>query len=315
MSFSSLTKDELAKARVRTREEKRAMLMAFVNAAGSLTLERAGRMGLQFTTENHAVGKLIAQTGSTLYQIDASVALLERDRLNARNIVVKFTGEAVYSMLVELGVLNSGEEGVSLSERIPLTLIDTEASQKAFLRAAFLGAGSVSDPKRYYHLEFVCRSERFACALQQMMERFSFHAKTVLRKGSSVVYLKEGEQIADFLTLIGASGSTLEFESARVVKNVRNYVNRTSNCETANLQKTVRAAVRQKESILAIKRLSGLESLPQPLQEMAELRLNYPEASLLELSELSGVGRSGVNHRLNRLMQIAHDLKIEKGEF
>ena len=315
MSFSSLTKDELTKVRVRMREEKRAMLMAFINASGSLTLERGGKMGIQFTTENPSVGKLIAQTGSSLYPVDASMALLERDRLNARNIVIKFTGEAVYGMLVELGVLNSGEDGVSLYEQIPLSLINTETSQKAFLRAAFLGAGSVSDPKRHYHLEFVCRSERFASALQQMMERFSFHAKTVLRKDSYVVYLKEGEQIADFLTLIGASGSTLEFESARVVKNVRNYVNRTSNCETANLQKTVRASVRQKESILAIKRLSGLESLPKPLQEMAELRLNYPEASLLELSELSGVGRSGVNHRLNRLMQIAHDLKIEKGEF
>lgn len=315
MSFSSLTKDELAKVRVRTQQEKRAMLMAFINAAGSLTLERGGKMGIQFTTESHSVGKLIAQTGSALYPVDASVALLERDRLNTRNIVVKFSGEAAYGMLVELGVLNAGDDGVSLYEQIPLTLIDTQASQKAFLRAAFLGAGSVNDPKRQYHLEIVCRSERFAFALQQTMESFSLHAKTVLRKASYVVYLKEGEQIADFLTLIGASGSTLEFESARVVKNVRNYVNRTSNCETANLQKTVRASVRQKDNILAIKRLRGLDFLPKPLQEMAELRLNYPDASLLELSELSGVGRSGVNHRLNRLMKIAHDLKIEKGEF
>lgn len=315
MSFSSLTKDELSKVRARTQQEKRAMLMAFIGAAGSLTLERGGKVGVQFTTENPAVGKLLAQTGTSLYPVEASVALLQRDRLNARNIVVKFSGVSVYDMLVELGLLSAGEEGVSLFEEIPTALLETEPVQKAFLRAAFLGAGSVSDPKRHYHLEFVCRSERFALALQQMMDRFSLHAKTILRKGSYVVYLKEGEQIADFLTLIGASGSTLEFESARVVKNVRNYVNRTSNCETANLQKTVRAAVRQRENILAIKRLTGLESLPAPLREMAELRLNYPEASLLELSELSGVGRSGVNHRLNRLMQIAHDLKIEKGEF
>ena len=315
MSFSSLAKDELTKVRVRTQKEKRAMLSAFISAAGSLTLERGGRIGVRFTMESPSVGKLIAHTGSSLYKLDASMALLERDRLNARNIVVKFSGEAVYPMLVELGVFSREEEGIGFSKDVPRAMIDTEQTQKAFLRAAFLGAGSVSDPKRHYHLEIVCRSELFALTLKELMEGFDLHAKSVPRKSSYVVYLKESEQIVDFLTLIGAPGSTLEFESARVVKNVRNYVNRTSNCETANLQKTVRAAVRQKEAILAIKRLEGLDSLPPPLREMAELRLNYPEASLQELSELSGVGRSGVSHRLNRLMQIAHDLKIEKGEF
>jgi DNA-binding protein WhiA len=135
----------------------------------------------------------------------------------------------------------------------------------------------------------------------------------MLRKNSFVIYLKDGEMISDFLTLISASGSTLELENVRVVKSYRNYLNRTNNCEMANVQKTIRAAVQQIAMIQLIKKERGLETLPLPLREMAELRLNNPEATLETLSELAGVGRSGVNYRLNKLMKLAQEINIERG--
>jgi DNA-binding protein WhiA len=135
----------------------------------------------------------------------------------------------------------------------------------------------------------------------------------MLRKNSFVIYLKDGEMISDFLTLISASGSTLELENVRVVKSYRNYLNRTNNCEMANVQKTIRASVQQIAMIQLIKNEKGLETLPLPLREIAELRLNNPEATLETLSEMSGIGRSGVNYRLNKLMKIAQEINIERG--
>jgi len=242
------------------------------------------------------------------------VEVRKHDRLNARNTVVQLSGNGTKQLLLDAGALEETEDGIAIGEGVPDASLNTEEDRRMFLRGAFLGAGSVSDPNRGYHLEIVCRSEIFARKLLQLIQSFGLNAKSVLRKGNSVVYLKEGEGISEFLTLVGAAGSTLEFENTRVVKNVRNYINRTSNCETANMQKTAEAAVHQAQSILYIKENKGLEHLPLPLQEAAELRLNHPEATLSELAAISGMGRSAVNYRLTKLMQIAHDLQIEKGE-
>lgn len=314
MSFSSNAKDELAKLRVRKEKERLLILAGMTSTAGSLTLGMGGRIGVQYITENHSVGKYIAQLATGLYDMEASVAVREHDRLNARNTVVQLSGNGAKQLLLDAGALEETEEGIAIGEGVPEGLLESGEDIRMFLRGAFLGAGSVSDPNRGYHLEIVCRSEIFADKLAALFHACGLGAKVMLRKGNSVVYLKESEGISEFLTLIGAAGSTLEFENTRVVKNVRNYINRTSNCETANMQKTAEAAVQQMQSILYIKENRGLESLPLPLQAAAELRLNHPEATLNELAAIAGMGRSAVNYRLTKLMQIAHDLQIEKGE-
>ena len=314
MSFASSAKDELTKLRARGEKERLLILAGMTSTAGSLTLGMGGRIGIQYVTENHSVGKYIAQLATGLYDLEATVEVREHDRLNARNTVVQLSGNGTKQLLLDAGALEETENGIGIGEGVPDAALNTEEDKRMFLRGAFLGAGSVSDPNRGYHLEIVCRSEIFARKLLELIQSFGLNAKSVLRKGSSVVYLKEGEGISEFLTLVGASGSTLEFENTRVVKNVRNYINRTSNCETANMQKTAEAAVHQAQSILYIKENKGLEHLSLPLQEAAELRLNHPEATLSELAAISGMGRSAVNYRLTKLMQIAHDLQVEKGE-
>ena len=314
MSFSSSTKEELTKLRVRRDQDRRLILAGMTSTAGSLTLGMGARIGVQYVTENHAVGKYIAQLATRLYDLQASIAVREHDRLNARNIVVRLSGEETKQLLLDARALVETEDGISSGEGVPENYLIGEEEKRMFLRGAFLGSGSVNDPNKGYHLEIVCRSEIFAKKLMELMCSFGMNAKRMARKGSFVVYLKESEGISEFLTLVGAAGSTLEFENTRVVKNVRNYLNRTSNCETANMQKTAEAAVQQMQCILYIKENMGLEHLPLPLQEAAELRLNHPDATLNELAAICGIGRSGVNYRLNKLMKIARDLQIEKGE-
>ncbi len=184
--------------------------------------------------------------------------------------------------------------------------------KKAFLRGLFLRSGSISDPEKIYHLEIVCETESLANKVKDLIRKFELRAKTVERKGHFVVYLKEGDQIADFLALIQANVSMLNMENVLVVKDVRNTLNRQVNCETANIGKTVNAAHAQILDIEFIEEHLGLDSLPVQLREIAELRLANPEASLIELGEMliPPVGKSGVNHRLRKLHEIAEEERL-----
>jgi hypothetical protein len=179
----------------------------------------------------------------------------------------------------------------------------------------FLGAGSVSDPEKGYHLELVTQDMEHAVQLKTVMQELEMEAKIVERKGHHVVYLKEGSQIVDLLNIIGAHNALMELENVRIVKEVRNNVNRLVNCETANLKKTVSAAVRQMQDIEYLKSTIGLSSLPKHLEEIAIYRLEYSSATLKELGELLDppVGKSGVNHRLKKLSEIAEQVREERG--
>lgn len=183
--------------------------------------------------------------------------------------------------------------------------------RRLFLRDVFLRSGSVSDPEKSYHFEIVCATKPEAERILTAIRDFGLDAKTVERKGHTVVYLKEAEQIADMLKILGASKSLLSYENVRIVKEMRNSVNRQVNCETANLGKTIGAAVRQVSDIRFIEERQGLSSLPENLREMAEIRLLHPEASLPELGTYftPPIGKSGVNHRLRKISEIAEDLR------
>lgn len=183
--------------------------------------------------------------------------------------------------------------------------------KRAFLRGAFLCVGSISDPEKSNHLEFVCTNEEMADLLIEYMAEFEIVAKTIRRKKYFVVYLKDGEEIVDLLNVMGAHVSLMEFENQRILKEISNSVNRRVNCETANIAKTVNAATKQVEDIILIRDTSGFGGLPQNLREMAQVRIDYPEASLKELGSYLDppVGKSGVNHRLRRLSEIADKLR------
>lgn len=190
-------------------------------------------------------------------------------------------------------------------------LLKNSCCKRAFLRGAFLATGSMSDPNKGYHLELVCDEQSQAELLVKLLHDFDLDAKTVLRKRYHVVYLKEGENISDFLNVVEAHKALLDFENTRVLKDMRNLINRRVNCEAANINKTVNAATRQVESIRLIEEKIGLSSLPDNLRQMAYVRLENPDAPLLELGELlePKVGKSGVNHRLRKICEIAEELR------
>jgi len=191
-------------------------------------------------------------------------------------------------------------------------IISKTCCQKAFLRGAFLAAGSISDPEKTYHLEICAKNQMLAEKVMDVLKRFGLNAKFIKRKNDYVVYLKEGENIVDFLNIVGAHSALLQLENIRILKEMRNNINRIVNCETANLEKTVNASMRQLENIEYLKNTVGLENLPSNLEEIARVRLENPDANLKELGEMLNppLGKSGVNHRLRKLDEIAENERI-----
>lgn len=194
-----------------------------------------------------------------------------------------------------------------MSERPEEKLYEKTCCKRAFLRGVFLASGTMTDPNEIYNLEMVFRYSWLANEVMRLLVQFEIPGKITERKGRYVVYLRDGDDISDFLRVLGASSSLLQLEDIRVVKEVRNRVNRRVNCETANIHKTAATSARQIEDIRVIEEREGLDSLPDSLREIAFLRLENPEATLSELGDLLDppVGKSGVNHRLRRLHEIA----------
>lgn len=307
MSFSSTAKEDLVKIRLKSDLVRLSALSGLVHTCGALTIGQ--KRGAVFATETLAVGKLIVSLAAALYQLEPTIELSQRERRRPLTVVT-LLGDDAERLLLDTGLLvkNCGE--FSLGETAPERILADDEPRRAFLRGAFLGSGSCTNPYRGYHLEIVARSEAFAQQLIQVLALFGPEAKTMQRREKPVVYLK-GDDVSAFLALIGANGSALKFESARAERDFRNYVNRTTNCETANIEKTVYASTEQISAIETIEEHTGINRLPAPLYEAAILRLNHPEATLQELADLAEIGKSGMNHRLARLVRIAKEIHHE----
>lgn len=192
--------------------------------------------------------------------------------------------------------------------------IASEDEIKALIRGAFLGTGSVSNPKITYHLEITFPTQKNANYISNRLENFDIQSKIVKRNNRYMVYIKEGEDISSFLALTGANGQVLKFEEERVLRDMKNNVNRLVNCETANLNKTINASVQQINDIEFLKKKGEFSSLSQQLQDIANMRLKYPDISLSELGELlnPAITKSGVSHRLKKILNIANELRGRK---
>lgn len=195
-------------------------------------------------------------------------------------------------------------------------LMKSQCCKRAFLRGAFLSIGSMSNPEKGYHLEFVCENVFQAKQICEVLQSFEIHAKQVQRKKYEIVYIKESEEIVELLNVIGAHLSLMNLENLRILKEMRNSINRRVNCEAANINKTVNASTKQIEDIIYIKEHSDFDNLSDQLYEIAEIRLENPDASLKELGQMLTpvVGKSGVNHRLRKLSEIADRLREMNGE-
>ena len=205
-------------------------------------------------------------------------------------------------------------------ETVSSLLTKNSCCKRAALRGAYLTIGSMSNPQRSYHLEFVCASEKQAMQLCEILGGFELEAKIVQRKKYYVVYMKEGSAIVDLLNIMEAHVALMELENLRILKDISNSVNRRVNCEAANIVKTVNAANRQVADIELIKEKKGISALPENLREAAVLRLEHPDATLSELSQMMNppIGKSGMNHRLRKLSEIAEEIRekedISRGE-
>lgn len=311
MSFASKTKTQLAHHVAEARIAQLAELSAMVRVCGVLKLKSGGRVDILIATENAAVARLIFTLFKKLFKRQTEVVVKRNNSLKKHHTYEIYVDYAV-DMLVALGILRN-VDGIAIEEGIPMALLEQDVAKRAYIRGVFLGSGSISDPEKSYHLEFVTHHQHFSEAFRDLINSYGLNAKVILRKTHFVVYLKEGDQIVDVLNIIGAHQTLFEFENTRVVKYMRNSVNRVVNCETANLNKTVNAAMRQVEAIARIKEVMGLEALPDNLKEIAELRLEQPELSLTELGQLLNppIGKSGINHRLKKLEQLSE--KIMEG--
>jgi DNA-binding protein WhiA len=309
VSFSADVKNELARVTDGQNCCHVAELAALMRMGGTMLISGHNTIGVNFTTENAAVARKALTLIKRGFGLAVEVVVTRARRLKKANSyhVKVAPSPVVTKLLAELGIMR----GEVINAGRDMGLLRKACCRRAYLRGAFLGGGSVSKPEGEYHLELVTGNHDFAKTLVRLLKSFGLPARMTDRKQDFVVYLKDGDAITSLLRIIGAHNALFAFENVRVVKDMRNQVNRLVNCETANLQKTVNAAVRQVESIRLIAARIGVDKLPQSLREAAELRLAHQEATLQELVDLADgqVGKSGMNHRLRKLEQIARDLE------
>jgi len=313
MSFSADTKKEITTAELEKKCCCLAEIAGFIRVCGSIALSGNGKMDLKITTENPAAARHFAKGIKSYFGVSTKLSTFQNVRLKkgyTYELVIKAEKNSEM-ILRETGILVVKEGWNSISEGIPEWLLKKKCCRKAYLRGVFLGAGTVSDPEKSYHLELVSASELLAHDLKRLINSFGLKSKVVIRKKNYIVYLKEAEQVADFLNILGAHSKLLDFENIRIVKEMRNRTNRIVNCENANMDKTIDAAARQIANIRFIEETKGLAFLSEKLEKVARIRLENPEASLVELGEMltPPLKKSGINHRLKKLDEIADGLR------
>lgn len=320
MSFSSDIKEELSRLVPGARHCRIAEIAAILSMCGGMRVSAADKYRLEILTENHAVARKYFTLLKKTFNIEVELAIRQNkgSRKSRSYIVCVKKHEDAVRILQAVKLLKGDgtgylEDEQNLAENL---VIQQTCCKRAFLRGAFLVTGSVSDPQKFYHLEFVCTTGYRAEQIQTVLKAFQLDAKIIRRKKYFVVYLKEGDQIVDALNIMEAHTALMELENIRILKDMRNTVNRKVNCEAANIHKTVSAAVKQIEDIRYIQETIGFEELSDALAQMAEVRLANPEAALRELGMMltPQVGKSGVNHRLRKLSEIAGHLRENKEE-
>ena len=310
MSFANIVKNELARIEPEQRCCRIAQLAGLVRMDGTILIGSKNSLTLELVTENAAIARMAFKEFKNLFQIEAELTVQRRNRLKRNNVYqVRLPSDG--KVLEVLNVLGLTQDGLMYNPTVKERLVRKDCCKKSYLRGVFLGSGSLSDPQNSYHLEIVTNSEEYSESLVKFMESMGLEPKISSRKQNLVVYFKESEQIILFLGLIGAHNALLKLEDIRIQKEMRNNINRMMNCEIANINKTVTAAARQVENIELIAQKIRFAKLPYQLRAVAEARLANPEVSLKELGELMEppLGKSGINHRMRKIEEIAEDLR------
>jgi cell division protein WhiA len=308
MSFASEMKKELTQIEADDASYK-AELSALIQMNGSLSFANR-QLSLDVQTENAAIARRMYTILKRLYDYPIELLVRKKMRLKKNNVYICRVRDGAKELLESLEILSGN---FLFNHEIAEDLIDTSDKRRAYLRGAFLAGGSVNNPETSaYHLEIYSLYREHGEALASLMNGFGLNAKTIERKKGFVTYLKEAEKISDFLSLVGSHTAMMKFEDVRILRDMRNSVNRLVNCETANLNKTIGASLRQVENIKYIDQMIGIEQLPDKLREIARLRVEHQEVTLKELGEMVSTGtvsKSGVNHRLRKIDSIAESLR------
>lgn len=306
MSFAGKVKQELLEQTGKSRHCQMAELAALFSSYGQVVMEEDGDYTIKFATENLTVWKKCYILVKKAFHTVPDLSI----RGHHQFLLYILDDEDAMAFVKEIQVLDG-------AVTVAGSLIRRQCCKRAFLRGIFLACGSVTDPHSRYHLELSVGSRDRAIRIQEIIGVFGLEAKIIERKSGYVVYMKEGAAIADFLNIIGAHVALMEFENVRILKEMRNSINRQVNCETANIRKTVSAASRQTEDIRFIHDTIGFGNLSENLSQIARVRLENPEVTLKELGEMLDppIGKSGVNHRLRKLSEIAEELRKKNSEF
>lgn len=313
MSFSSEVKDELSRQIVEARHCQIAEVAAIISLCGRILISAKDTYGIKIHTENIAVARKYFQLIKKIFQVHVEVSVRKNVYLKkAKTYTISISDHEDALRILQAAKLIQADgeilENLSITDNL---VIQQPCCKRAFIRGAFLATGSISDPEKSYHFEIVCATLEKATQLKNIICFFHIDAKIIQRKKYFVVYIKEGAQIVEILNVMEAHVALMNLENIRILKEMRNTVNRKVNCEAANINKTVFAAVKQMEDIKFIKNTIGFEKLAKGLQEIALLRLEHPEATLKELGTMLNppVGKSGVNHRLRKLSEIAENIR------
>ncbi len=288
MSFSSEIKEEISK--INNLKNKEEVIYEFVGYLITANVYEKGKF-LEYSTENEYNINRFNKLLNNL-QIDYDI------KIKGKTFIIKFNKEI--PLIKKEEILKS-----LIKENIKENLV------KAFVRGSFLGSGSINNPNNKYHMEVVLKNKENLEILNNQILKYKINLKELRRKNTYSLYTKEGEEISKFLALIGANSSVIKFEEIRVLRDIRNNINRKVNCETANLNKTVNAAVKQIDNIKLIYKMNKQDKLSDNLKEIAKLRLENPDASLIELGNMlsTPLGKSGVNYRLKKIEEIAEELR------
>jgi DNA-binding protein WhiA len=301
MTFSDEVRSELARVIPGARCCRIAELSAFYELAGFLL--GANNQFLDFNNSSPLVARKIFLLLKGLYpDLPTQVLVVKSPSRRVQICTVRVLGRAWAGRVYQ----DFKDQSVLTESNVPRK----KCCRRAYLRGAFLSNGSITNPERGYHLEISTEQSRLAEKIVGVMTSLSLEAGITQRKGSLVAYLKDGTQIVTMLNLIGAHNALLHFENVRVMKDMRNQVNRLVNCETANVDKTVKAAMDQLEDIQIIDATIGLQELPPKLREVARVRLENPYASLQEIGGLMvpKMSKSGVNYRFRQLQKKARQV-------
>lgn len=305
MSFSSQVKEELLKNRPEKSCCMLSELSALTQTCASLRLSGGGRLKVVYEVESPKLAKRIFLLLKKRLEISPVLEFTRYKRLGGRRACLLTVPEGESRrLLVALRMIRESEEG-DIFRGVPRAAETRRCCRAAFVRGAFLGAGSVTTPENGYHLEFVSSASR-AETLTNILEKSGVHAGKTVRRGAEIVYVKKGDDVVSCLALMGAHSALMEMENIRIRRESRNQANRARNCDEANLKKQLSVGSRQAEAITVYSLKHSLGGLPKDLQEIGRLRMLHPEASLEELGQMlsAPIGKSGANHRMRKLMEI-----------